>query len=285
MANRTASLAQTNVADVNFRAWINEVHNALIAFGWTQTADTGQINFSTVTRPVAINTYAGYALYAMADTPQSTCAVFIRLDFGTGGFTDGPGMKVQAAIGGTSGAGALTGNVSTVQSIAFGGVGLATVDNLRTAGTAGSFRFFWGMGSDLMWGFAIERDQATDGTDATTGLNVLCLLTRTTVSSQFLELAGGTGPVESKWYSLISAQASQSGGGNVGVGPVRCTLGPFRNPMKTIVLFAKADFVLNSTNPISIYGTSHTYLMLACVTTGQALNGLNTSCGTAIMFE
>jgi hypothetical protein len=60
--------------------WINEIHNSLIAFGWIRTSDTGQIDFSTVTRPTTTNTYQGYAVYRMADSLQATCPVYIRID-------------------------------------------------------------------------------------------------------------------------------------------------------------------------------------------------------------
>jgi len=92
--------------------------------------------------------------------------------------------------------------------------------------------------------------------------------------------------LESRWYGMISAQTSQSGGGVVGVAPVRCTLGPFRNPMKTLLIFALADFTMESTNPCTIYGASHTYLMLR-PNSGVAvsLNTWNGSCGMALLWE
>lgn len=292
MATRTSSLAPTNVSDASFRLWINEIHNSLIAFGWVQTSDTGQINFSTVLRPAAINTYQGYAVYRMADSLQSTCAVFMRLDFGTGGGTDSPALKVKVGIGSTDGAGTLTGNLSTQVLMVSGSAPSAALFNCRTAGTTSSFRMhFWGTTySNVGLTVAIERDLDTSGAETSLGVNILTSYQSaggTCVhSSQFLELAGGTGPVEVRWYAMISAQTSQSGGGNVGVGPVRCTLGPFRNPMKTVLVYAVADFVIESTNPVTIYGASHTYLMLKPnFGSSISLNTWNTACGFALLWE
>ncbi len=284
MAFRTASLAPTNSTDANFRAWINEIHNALIAFGWVRTADTGQIDYAAVTRPTAINTYQGYAVYRMADSLQATCAVFLRLDYGTGAATDACSIKIRVTIGGTDGAGNLTGNAITQQIAGASFTASATAVNLRTSGTSSSFRFFWGMEVDIMFGFAIERDRDTTGAETSLGLNVLMLLDRGTARSQFIETAGGLGALDTKWYALISAQPSQSGGGVVGIAPVRTQLGPFRNPMIGILIYSKTDYTTNTTNPVSIYGVSRTYLMITG-TTSVALNILNATCAVAMLFE
>lgn len=285
MAFRTASLAGNNSTDALFRLWINEIHNALVAFGWVQTADTGQVNYATVTRPAAINTYQGYAVYRMADSLQATCAVFIRLDYGTGGTTDAPAIKVKVAIGGTDGAGTLTGLMTTQQTLNPTSTWAAA--NMRTAGSTSSFRLSWGVVESQAnsFTFAIERDNDTSGNETALGVNFLANNSGTTSTvSQFLETAGGISAVEVKWYAMISIQASQSGGGTVGVAPVRIPLGPFRNPMKTVLIFAKADFTTNTTNPVTIYGVSHTYLML-CPSGSISLNVWNAACGMAFLWE
>lgn len=292
MAFRTSSIAPSNSSDAIFRLWINEIHNSLIAFGWVQTSDTGQINFSTVTAPSGAGVYQGYAVYRMADSLQATCAVFMRLDFGEASAVDQPSLKIKVGIGSTDGAGTLTGNLSTQVTCNGNTTSSASTFNCRTAGTTSSFRMqMWGTSfAGLGWTVAIERDLDTSGAETSLGVNILISYnnapTTSVFTSQFLELAGGTGPVETKWYGMVSTQSSQSGGGNVGIGPVRCTLGPFRNPMKTVLVFAVTDFVMESTNPVTIYGSSHTYLMLR-PNTGQsvALNQWNATCGVAFLWE
>jgi hypothetical protein len=291
MANRTSFLSYTNVSDATFRLWINEIHDSLIAFGWLRTTDTGQIDYATVTRPGAINTYQGYAVYKMNDALQSTCAVFMRLDFGTASTADGPGIKVQVCIGGTNGAGTLTGNVSS-QYIGTNSTASTSFFTCRNAGSSSSFRSsMWaGTLSNRGWIFAVERDLNTSGAETSLGINFLTASptgNSLTMTSQFLELAGGTGPVETKWYAMLTA--SQSGSteyGTVGVAPVRCTLGPFRNPMKTILLFARTDYMDQTTNPITIYGVSRTDLMTRPNTLGaMEVNTINADCGVALLWE
>jgi len=292
MAIRVSSLVPNNSTDAQFRAWINEIHNSLIAFGWLQTADTGQINFTTVGRPTAGSTYQGYAIYQMNDALQSACAVFIRLDFGTNANTDTPGMKFQICIGGTNGAGTLTGNVSAVLVLGCDTVVAGTAFNGRTAGTSSSFRMsMWPHSASAArgWSLVIERDLNTAGVEQSTGVSWAYINhaggSTAVFGSQFLETAGGTGTLTTVLYAMVHSLATQSGGGNVGVGPVRTQLGPFRNPMKGLLIYAKGDFADQTTNPVSIYGSTHTYVMLRDIVGAQNFNGLNADTGWALLWE
>lgn len=97
--------------DADFRAWAQGTHNMLTACGLVQTADTGQINFTTVTRPAATDTVAGYAIYRFSDALQATQPVFIKLEYGTSNAVDRPALWVSVGTT-TSGAGALGGQLT-----------------------------------------------------------------------------------------------------------------------------------------------------------------------------
>lgn len=283
---RTASLLATNGTSAQFRAWINEIHSALLAFGWTQASSAGtQIDFATVTRPTAINTYQGYAVYFATDTIASTTPLYLRLDFGTGATLDAVSVKVQVGLQGVDTSGNLTGITTTTQVVA-PGITVQTVNSdLRTAGNAGSFRLLWRVGTAAQnpMFFAIERDQSTSGADTSSGVNLVSAW-HAGFASQFIEKAGGIGTPETKLYAMVSAQPSQAANGIVGVGPIRCTCGVFRNPMKTALIVAKGDFPPVVTYPGTIYGVSRNYL-INTEATGFNPNGWNTVCGIAILWE
>lgn len=295
MATRTANLAQTNSSDANFRLWINEIHNGLIAFGWLQTSDTGQINFSTVLRPAAINTYQGYAVYKMNDSLQSSCACFMRLDFGTGNQTDVPAFKLQLTVGGTDGAGTLTGIVGTQQTLS-GNVSNATLFNVRSSGTSSSYRMsFWevvgGGGGGFM--FVIERDRDSSGAETANGINTFMHWIQggsaQIMSSQFIPVSGALGDSHNNCYALISTNAAQTAGGNTGIAPVRIQYGPLRNPMMGILIFARGDFGMETTNSVTIYGSAHTYMMFrpfgGTSAAARNMNVINGDCGYALLWE
>lgn len=83
MATTTFACASDNTSDATFRAWVSALVGALTAV-LVQTADTGQINVATVTRPATVNTSAGYVILRFSDALQATRPIFIKVEFGTG---------------------------------------------------------------------------------------------------------------------------------------------------------------------------------------------------------
>jgi hypothetical protein len=124
MATDTRNLPAFLADDATFRTWGSGVAAQIAAMGLVQTGDTGQINWTTVTRP-AINTSAGYEVWRFNDALQSTKPVFIRLDYGIAGVADRP--RIIARVGtATDGAGTLTGQ--------FGGAVTSLPTASKTAG-------------------------------------------------------------------------------------------------------------------------------------------------------
>ncbi len=98
--------------DAKFRSFCAAGETMLAACGLTRTADTGQINTATVTKPVATNTKAGYSIWAFADSLQATKPIYIRFDYGSGAVASGNGASTWITVGtGTNGSGTITGLV------------------------------------------------------------------------------------------------------------------------------------------------------------------------------
>lgn len=96
--------------DAKFRTWGLACSTALQACGLVKTSDTGQINWASVTKPVATNTQAGYEIYRFDDSLQATKPVFIRIGFGSGGVASGNSPTTWLTVGtGSDGAGTITG--------------------------------------------------------------------------------------------------------------------------------------------------------------------------------
>ena len=84
MAASTITTANfNNSSDANFRTWVAAVIAAIVAGGWVQTSDTGQINTSTVTAPAAANTSQGYAVFRSNDAGGSLVDYYMKLEFGS----------------------------------------------------------------------------------------------------------------------------------------------------------------------------------------------------------
>lgn len=107
MTTVTWSSGNSHTSDAEFRAWGSELSAKLAAVGLIQTADTGQINWTTVTRP-GVSTDAGYEIWRFDDSMQSTAPIFLKFFYGTGSTASVPRIRVDVGTA-SDGAGGLSG--------------------------------------------------------------------------------------------------------------------------------------------------------------------------------
>jgi hypothetical protein len=292
MAKRNLFCCPDNDTTAHFNAWVNEMDAALISYGWTRSGDTGEASMPTsVARATTTNTYPIWVVYKMGDSLQSTTAVYMRIDYGTGGNGDTPSVKIQIAIGGTNGSGTLTGSVGT-QMIQSGQSPATTNAPFRTSGSSSSFRVMaWSRYNGQAWIFAVERDKDSSGADTSSGVSMAAAWANNNaggvaVQSQYIT-SSSLGLVDTtRLYGLLSSTTpSQTWHSQTGVAPLRTSLGPFRNPMLGILMTARNDFVDGSTNNVTVYGTSHVYLMGCPTAQTPNLNGISSDCGLGILWE
>lgn len=93
-------------SDAAFRTWGLEFNTKLSFVGMVQTADTGQINWSTVTR-AAISSVAGYEIWKL-----SSGNLYFKIEYGSGTATTIPAFWITVGTG-SNGSGTLTGQTST----------------------------------------------------------------------------------------------------------------------------------------------------------------------------
>lgn len=110
MTTSTVTTVIDHTSDAGFRAWVAEFIAQLLAVGLVQTADTGQINTATVTRP-GTSTDGGYAVFRYSDALQATAPVFIKFYFGTDTVATRPRIRVQVGTA-SNGSGTLSGTGS-----------------------------------------------------------------------------------------------------------------------------------------------------------------------------
>jgi hypothetical protein len=82
MATVISSLTPDNTTDAAFRAWGSGISTALQSL-LVLVTQTGQINWSTVTRPTTINIKSGFEVYRFNDAAQSTAPIFIKAEYGS----------------------------------------------------------------------------------------------------------------------------------------------------------------------------------------------------------
>jgi hypothetical protein len=112
MAIRTTTTRLRHDSDATFREWIQEIETSFTTIGLVQTADTGQINTATATRP-ATSASGGFQIWRFNDSLQATFPVFLRIEYRTGSAATNPLVRIGIGTG-TDGAGTLTGTASYV---------------------------------------------------------------------------------------------------------------------------------------------------------------------------
>lgn len=231
MATDVRALPANMANDAEFRTWGSGIAAQILAMGLVQTADTGQINWTTVTRPTAGN-MAGYEIWRFADSLQSTVPVYLRIEYGRDG-NQGPKISWQFTIGGSNGAGTLTGKVSSLRNgEANSTKGLGVTLNSYCSGSTGRLVLATNIDTaSQSFGFFISVDRTRDASGAATADGVVgfnsCLFdsVQTTVISPNWDTVG-----------------EQSGSGS-----------PFPNPGQIGVSSAGGEVALGS-HPVIIFG-------------------------------
>ena len=78
-SKHTIGMERLNSSNANFRAWAQWVHDRMIDGGWTQTADTGQLDIASATAPASNPTQTGYRIYTSND---GLGALYVKMTFG-----------------------------------------------------------------------------------------------------------------------------------------------------------------------------------------------------------
>lgn len=282
----------TNSSDANFRSWGSYLSARFAAVGLVQTADTGQINWTTVLTPTGASVYMGYEIWRFADTLQATAPVFFKIQYGEGAGVDSPHIKIQFGSG-SDGAGNLTGNLSTTF---VAGMPANTGAGL-TVGSGSTNRFVFCGGfpaaSNVGLGFGFER--SVDAAGNPTAEAILWIGHKDTGGSPTgVEAAvwsttlGMMGTLETTLGVLFPhGNTSISGAQNM-VFPVFHNKGVFMNPGLNAVGYLTESISPSGTISVYMYGMLHSYYTLPAISfvSGAAFRGVGSGTESiAIRYE
>ncbi len=261
----SAAIFPSNSTDALFRAWVTFIHNSFIAFGWINTADTGQINLATVLTPTIANTKMGYKIYRMADALQATKPIFIRIDFGSGAAILGPGLWISF--------GASTDGAGNIVSPYYNGTVLATaiINTTGNAATGVHNSYASGNTSRIVFGlftqvinnkimfFFIERSKDSAGNYTGDGI-IFAGSTGGIVSfSMYLKTGVAQPPADGGLNYLLPTNNPGSFGTDIGIGLHIPFAGVALYPSINVVVVRQADFATEAQFTMTLYGIVRTY--------------------------
>jgi hypothetical protein len=108
------SIPHNTNSPTSFRDWGQPFSQALATVGLVQTADTGQIDWSTVANPSSSSTLVGYEIWRFNDSLQATAPVFLRVEYRSSTTTVNPRMDILIGTA-SDGAGNVTQFLPTLQ--------------------------------------------------------------------------------------------------------------------------------------------------------------------------
>jgi len=258
--------------DAGFRNWGKKISDAMTAVGVTKTADTGQIDWATATRPASGGTYSGYEIRQFTDDIQATNPVVIKIEFGcaTGGVTY-PMLRISVGRA-SDGAGALAGDVSAYFWLP--GANSTTEYPSFVSSDGGRLELgLWVTYSAGSLAFWIERFKDSDGTPNADGINI-CSITQTNNRSsiqsysQILRASGAAYPATPiRFMCAIPNGVTCTYNENIGLFPIHPNIGYAGNPDLGALAFKQYELLdAGSFFTTNLYGSNHTFVIIASAT-------------------
>lgn len=264
--------------DAKFRTWGSAINAALTAAGLTNTTDTGQINWSTVTKPVATATKAGYEIWRFNDTLQSTKPIFLRIDYGSGAVASGNSPATWLTLGtGTDGAGTVTGvNTGPIAGAQTSSTPTNTSATIQVCYNATSGFLMIAAAPILLaptyysafW--AVSRTCDASGASTGTGAAIYKETTANSVAvtAQYLSFSTGyVGASTNVRCGMLDTGVSHATGATVPLYKHYAALPDFYN-INTVVTYFSTDMTDLSTFSASPFGGPHTYIAIGTKATG-----------------
>lgn len=262
MATFTPSSIPSTDTDAHFRAWGKSISDTIKACGWTQTSDTGQIDWITVLRPTANYQLMGYEIFAMADALQATAPIFIKVSYGSSGGTNFPGVYFVASTG-TNGAGAQTGQVSAQFQLITTFFDSATSYQSRVSGANNRLAYYlWYGWSGYGSMFSIERTHDQYGADTNEGFLIMCGQEGTSYFfTQVVPMTGTIPAQQQHGNATLPPTGSGAYGTDIYLYPLRAWGRGESGPSLNIALFFAANLTADVVVSATMWdGSAHTIL-------------------------
>jgi hypothetical protein len=288
MATASFMAKLDNSTDENFRLWGKGLSDAITSVGLAKTADTGQIDWATIAKPAALSTYVGYEIRAFSDAIQSSCPIFVKLEYGA--YTSSqlrPGVRITVGHE-TDGAGNFIGATSFTFTVGPTSQDSTTLFNCFVSGANDrvSVVMFVSTAVYYTFGFYIERLKDNSGDPTDSGINIVTMYPGAKFSQFFPKGTGGPFPfvpVSPCCMSPYSGQGSYAG--NLGVYPIYPMTGYAANPdLGGFLYFINDIGSIGCTMTISIYGENHTYLLMGRAS-GNTNGNANLESAIAMRYE
>lgn len=285
MATSFTNTPIAHTSDATFRTWGSELSGQLSSVGTasgclTQTADTGQINWATVTRPGSLGV-GGYEIWQLTDSLGVSAPVYIKLEYGTGSGTTTPMVWITVGTG-TNGSGTITGSATTRATAGGNAVPTSTVTDYQSwvccvEGHLGvAFKVGYATsGSLTSTCFVVERPCNADATFRSDGIQVYVTSGQQAPTATSLNFASNVqyGTITStKGYCMVVNGITSTASGPDFSAFKHYSAYPQVHPLNGVCTVLRTELALGAEAPMTLNGaTPHNYVSLGGPNTNQGV--------------
>lgn len=262
MATQQLQLVCDNSTLTNFKQWAKAISDWFRTCGWTNSSDTGQVNWATIASVPGANAYV-FDIFKPGD---ALTAFYLKVEYGNiTGSSNAPSIRISAASG-TDGAGNLTGfvtNILTTNGNSFAAPSSSTQYECNMCGTSSKMAIMMWRNAPANQGqefFAVQRSLDNSGNETGDYITLWAggienQTTGQTYTQQSLDFSDGPAPVLGyninngwgmAWCVRAPTNATNSG-----------TLGSTQNFKGKIPIDFCAPSVGSYDNPGTVCGVAH----------------------------
>lgn len=251
-----------------FNAYYSALRSAILAMGWVQMPDTGQVDLSTNAVLPPAQAFGLFQLFRMNDALQATSPVVLRIGMGQSGYA-----MTSLQIGRvTDGVGEFVGDSTPILTVYTNNAGSSSV--VHTSYASGASNRLWvamnaslkgtGTPNSHITFFSIERSKDVTGTDTGDFVTLVASGAADAAPRQTsLHSTYGATLAENRWVAPFPFNStSLSFGVGGGALPVFPFLGRLENPLMDVGLGKATDFTHAANVTVNSYGLNRPYKVL-----------------------
>lgn len=240
----------------HFKDWAQSISLALIAFGWTKTADIGSIDWGTLA--VVPTSTPAFEIFHANDAAQATMPFFVKIEY------SGTSSQVNmwATIGtGSDGSGNLTGYVSGRYQWGTFALTSGSLYDCVYSGDTGRFACAFMRNYAGISFLSLERSKAASGADDDRYIHLTVINKAPAYYAQAVMKGGYVQTVQTNGEMHKYNGATTMLGGFIFVAPLQPVLGYMQNPHLNWLRGGLNDWNAADVASIAVYpGAPHNYM-------------------------
>ncbi len=287
MAAQTVQLNPNTSSDALFRACVSSIDTFFTTAGWTLTADTGQIDPTTVNKPVAADTPAGFRMYR---TNDGLTNVYCKAEYGSAVASANKfGMWLTYSTG-TNGAGTCSGRVSTRTQISPSGAGAISSGTPNgsgeytclMSGSSGRMTLALFVNTDNTGACMFSHFERVPNASGTARTDLVAIVmeaaTVWTVQPMWIDGVGPSIATATTLNCVSNASNTAADGSDYVTFDTRMNVPGPTSALRGIQGYHKLDLADEQTYVASVYGAAQTWKTVGHFINGVMLRATGTTC-------